>query len=231
MVLLLHGACALDLEMRLRHWRWSFLCPTAGRIQSKTTLWKFISYAANNYSCPDQSRKSFPRRVKLANNSTYKGESTWERASGNAGVNPEPELLVLSEPPATSVWTSQSQLKAHGWKQFNLICKPAETLAAKTANPDGAVLLLPGVTATAIKIQEKKIHKTEAIRIPHIRRWWTVPLNLETSKAGLWWREKTQLSVQRPTEPLTLMHSECPSDRSLLARESSTHEPWNPEGA
>lgn len=36
---------------------------------------------------------------------------------------------------------------------------------------------------------------------------------------------ETQLSVQRPTEPLTLMHSECPSDRSLLAHESSTHEP------
>lgn len=37
--------------------------------------------------------------------------------------------------------------------------------AAKTANPDGAILLLPGVTATAInfgktiKIQEKKYLK------------------------------------------------------------------------
>lgn len=150
--------------------RWSFLCPAAGRIQSKATLWKFISYAANNYSCPDQTRKSFPSRVKLANNSTYKGESTWERASGNAGVTPEPELLVLSEPPATSVWTSQSQLKARGWKQFNLICKPAETLAAQTANPDGAVLLLPGVTATAInydktiKIQEKTYIKPRLSR-------------------------------------------------------------------
>lgn len=56
--------------------RWSFPCPAAGRIQSKTTLWKLLSYAANNYSCPNQTRKSFPRRVKLAKNSAYKGEST-----------------------------------------------------------------------------------------------------------------------------------------------------------
>lgn len=65
---------------------------------------------------------------------------------------------------------SQSQFKAHGWKQFNLIYKPAETLTAKTANPDGAVLLLPGVTATAInfgktiKIQEKKYLKPRLSR-------------------------------------------------------------------